>query len=402
MSEYINNSSKRLAALREMIRDLHAGADPEAVKARFRREFSSVSAVEIAEMEQQLIAEGMPAEEIKALCDVHVSIFQGAIAEVGGQTVPPGHPVHTFQYENFAVQELLTLIEQALSRLPDEQALAQLRTFAEQLGEINKIYLRKENLLFPFLEKHGVSGPSKVMWASHDDIRALLKAFQEAVRQGEEAPIREAFAPLAQAIRQMIIKEEQVLYPAALKMLSEAEWAAIYQQSDEIGYCLVRPLAVWQPSVPPVEAPAPAPAYGQAPTGEFRLDVGLLTPEQVNLLLNHLPVELTFVDESDTVRFYSQGRGERLFPRTPAIIGRKVQNCHPPASVHVVNRLIQEMREGKRDVASFWIPMGEKFVHIRYFAVRDAEGNYRGVLEVTQDIAPLRALEGERRLLAED
>ncbi|MBC7317132.1 MAG: DUF438 domain-containing protein, partial [Chloroflexi bacterium] len=211
---------------------------------------------------------------------------------------------------------------------------------------------------------------------------------------------QKAWPPLAQAIRQMILKEEQVLYPASLKVLSEAEWAAIYQQSDEIGYCLVRPLAEWKPNVPPAEAPAPAPAYGQAPVEEIRLDVGALTLEQINLLINHLPVEITFVDEHDTVRFYSQGRGERLFPRTPAIIGRKVQNCHPPASVHIVNRLIQEMREGKRDVATFWIQMGEKFVHIRYFAVRDAQGQYRGVLEVTQDIAPLRALEGERRLLA--
>lgn len=402
MSEYINNSAKRLAALRQMIRDLHAGVDPEEVKARFRREFSSVSAVEIAQMEQQLIAEGMPAEEIKALCDVHVSIFQGAIAEVGGQTVPPGHPVHTFKYENLAVQELLTLIEQTLARLPDAQALAQLRAFAEQLGEINKIYLRKENLLFPFLERHGVTGPAKVMWALHDDIRAMLKTFQNAVREGDTASAQKAFLPLAEAIRQMFIKEEQVLYPTALRMLSEAEWAAIYQQSDEIGYCLVRPVAAWQPSVPPAEAPGHTAAYGGTPTGELRLDVGVLTPEQVNLLLNHLPVEITFVDEYDTVRFYSQGRGERIFPRTPAIIGRKVQNCHPPASVHVVNRLLQEMREGQRDVASFWIQTGERFVHIRYFAVRDAEGKYRGVLEMAQDIAPLRALEGERRLLAED
>lgn len=402
MSEYINNSAKRLAALRQMIRDLHAGADPEEIKARFRAEFSSVSAVEIAQMEQQLIAEGLPAEEVKALCDVHLSIFQGAIAEVGDQTVPPGHPVHTFKYENFALQELLALIEQVLSRLPDAQALAQLRSLAEQLGEVNKIYLRKENLLFPFLERHGVGGPSKVMWGLHDDIRAMLKAFQGAVREGDIASIQKAWPPLAQAIRQMILKEEQVLYPASLKVLSEAEWAAIYQQSDEIGYCLVRPLAEWKPSVPPAEAPALASAYGQAPAEEIRLDVGALTPEQVNLLVNHLPVEITFVDEHDTVRFYSQGRGERLFPRTPAIIGRKVQNCHPPASVHIVNRLIQEMREGKRDVATFWIQTGEKFVHIRYFAVRDAQGQYRGVMEVAQDIAPLRALEGERRLLAED
>jgi len=132
-----------------------------------------------------------------------------------------------------------------------------------------------------------------------------------------------------------------------------------------------------------------------------RLDTGILGPEQIRLLFNHLPVDITFVDETDTVRFYSESILGRIFGRTPTVIGRKVQNCHPPASVHVVSRLLDEFRAGKRDVAAFWITLGGKFIHIQYLAVRDAQGSYRGVVEVVQDITPLRALAGEHRLLDE-
>jgi hypothetical protein len=401
MSELIDNSNKRLAVLRQMILDLHNGVAADQVKARFREQFSRVSAVEIAEMEQQLIADGLPAEEIRALCDVHVSIFQGAIETRDGTPIPPGHPVHTFQYENLAVQGLLTLLEQTMAQLPDPRALTRARIHADQLAEVGKIYTRKENLLFPFLEKHGVTGPASVMWGIQDDIRDQIKALRRALAAGDLALAQQAFPPLAQAIRQMFVKEEQVLYPTALKMLSEAEWAAIYQQSDAIGYCLVRPVSEWRPSLPAEQIPTYAHGYALPPDGQLTLDTGTLSPEQVNLMLTHLPIDITLVDENDTVLYYTEGK-ERIFTRTPAIIGRNVRNCHPPASVHVVTRLLDEFRQGKRDSASFWIQMGGKFVHIRYYALRDAEGRYRGTIEVTQDIMPLRALEGERRLLSEE
>lgn len=401
MSEYINNSVKRLAALRDLIRDLHAGADPAQVKARFQQQFSQVSAVEIAQMEQQLIAEGLPADEIKALCDVHVAVFQDALQTEDGASVPPGHPVHTFRYENWALGELLALLEEAVGQLPAPEALPRARTFAEQLGEINKLYLRKENLLFPFLERHGVTGPASVMWGIHDEIRAQLKALRTALAAGDSAGAQALLPPVAQAIRQMFYKEEHILYPTALKMLTEGEWAAIYQQSDEIGYALVRPTAEWRPDVAPEGLPTAALKAAVA-SGLIPLDTGALTAEQINLILTHLPFDITYVDEYDTVRYFSAGKWDRIFTRTPSIIGRKVQNCHPPASLHLVSRVVQELRDGVRDMAPFWIQMGEKFVYIVFIALRDAEGRYRGAIEITQNIAPLRALSGERRLLDEN
>ena len=402
MSEYINNNTKRRKeVLKGLIRDLHAGGDLAEIRARFRQLVGDVSAVEISQMEQELIAEGLPVEEVKKLCDVHVSVFQDSLEGQAAPEMTPGHPVHTFKYENFAAGEVLDLLAEAIKALPGEEPLARARAFFEQLAEVNKIYLRKENLLFPFLEKHGVSGPSKVMWATHDDIRARLKGLRQALQEGQPERIREAFGPLAEAIKQMFYKEEHILYPTALKVLTEAEWVAIRDQSEEIGYCLIRPGDQWQPTVTQAAELPKAKAYAVPPSeGQVALDTGALTPEQLNLLLKNLPVDVTFVDEEDTVRYFSQ-TPERIFARTPAVIGRKVQNCHPPKSMDIVNRLLDDFKAGRRDVAEFWIQMAGKFIHIRYFALRDAAGKYRGTIEVTQDISPLRKLEGEHRLLNE-
>ena len=401
MSKYIDNSRKRKEALKKLILDLHAGGDLEEIKARFSELITDVSAIEIAKMEQELIDEGLPVQEVKALCDVHVAVFQESLSGQASPEMTPGHPVHTFKYENFAAGEVLKLLKETVGGLPDEGAWERARTFAEQLTEVNKIYLRKENLLFPFLEKHGVSGPSAVMWGIHDDVRAQMKTLRQALQEEQVGRVRETLEPLATAIEQMFYKEEHILYPTALKVLNDAEWLAIRDQSEEIGYCLVRPGDQWEPEVSErIEIPKST-SYRTPSDERLDLDTGSLTAEQINLLLAHLPVDVTFVDENGVVRYFSQGRQERVFTRTAAIIGRKVQNCHPPGSVHIVNRLLDDFRSGARDVAEFWIQMAGKFVHIRYFALRDAEGKYRGVIEVTQDIAPLRGLEGERRLLDE-
>ncbi len=393
------DAARRKEELKSLIRSLHAGEAPAEVRERFGRLIGEVSAEEIARMEQELIDEGLPAEEVTRLCDVHVSIFREALHE-DGQSLPPGHPVHTFKYESFSLTQLLELMRDAVSHLPDAEALRRARAFMDQVAEVDKIYLRKEQLLFPFLEAHGVSGPSSVMWATHDQIRAQITDLRAALAAGDGPHAQELFAAVDAAMRSMFYKEEHILYPTSLKVLSEAEWLAIARQSDAIGYCLIRPGDDWHPEVEPARMPG-ATATAQSPAGELELDTGLLTAEQIRLLFCHLPVDITFVDENDIVRFYSESILGRIFSRTPAAIGRKVQNCHPPASVHVVNRLLGEFRAGRRNVAEFWITLGGRMVHIRYLAVRDAQNAYRGVVEVVQDLTPLRALTGEHRLLDE-
>ena len=406
MSEYINNRTKRQEILKKLIRQLHEGKTVEEVKAEFAALLHDVGAAEIAEIEQALIAEGLPETEIKRLCDVHVAVFRESLDTQVRPEMTPGHPVHTFRAENVAAAHVLDAFQKALDELkttPDQAQLQQARERLRELREYEKHYLRKENILFPLLEQHGFSGPSAVMWAIHDDIRAGWKALDELLAAGPgddpaafNARLDELFPPLNTAIREMFYKEENILFPTALEKLSEDEWRAIRAQELEIGYCYVEPGDQWPSTIAAeVAAPTPSPAEGL-----LHLDTGALTAQEVNLLLKHLPVDVTYVDRDDTVRYFSQTK-ERIFARAPAIIGRKVQKCHPPASVHRVQRILDDFRAGRRDVAEFWIQMGGKFIHIRYFAVRDEKGEYQGTLEVSQDVTHIRTLEGERRLLDE-
>jgi hypothetical protein len=210
------------------------------------------------------------------------------------------------------------------------------------------------------------------------------------------------FQSMAQNIREMIYKEEKILFPEALDRLSEEEWAEIREQEEEIGYFNVKPENSLQPEdrqtnqktgTHEEEKPMTT-----TPTGLISLDTGALTREQINLMLTHLPVDVTFVDEHDQVRYFSQGK-ERIFDRSPAIIGRAVTKCHPPQSVHRVEIILDEFRSGKRNVAEFWIQAGDQFIHIRYFALRNEQGEYKGCIEVSQNATHIRALEGEKRLL---
>ncbi|MBN1579567.1 MAG: DUF438 domain-containing protein [Anaerolineae bacterium] len=416
MSEYINNNSKRQQVLKQLIRQLHEGATVDEVKAEFAALLTDVGASEIAEMEQALIQEGIPETEVKRLCDVHVAVFRESLDAQPQPESIPGHPVHSFRAENTAVQDALSTLESALEALktaPGMDVLRRAQDALQVLRQFDKHYLRKENMLFPYLEQHGFSGPSSVMWAIHDDIRAAWKALDELLntRPGDPAgfvrQIDEIWAPLATAIREMVYKEENILFPTSLEKLSDEEWAAIRAQEHEIGYVYVEPGNQWPPDdlaqrARAIERPQYThPGQGTAPgaaQGLIPLDVGALTAQQINLLLTHLPVDVTFVDENDAVRFFSQAR-ERIFPRSPAIIGRKVQQCHPPASVHRVQQILDDFHSGTRDKAEFWIQMQGQFIHIRYFAMRDRDGTYRGTLEVSQEVTGIRALEGEKRLL---
>jgi hypothetical protein len=264
--------------------------------------------------------------------------------------------------------------------------------------DVDKHYRRKENLLFPFLEKYGISGPPKVMWGKHDEIRDLLKSsilkLRETSGASEIAAIcRKTVAPALEAVVGMTMKEEQILLPMCMDTLTEEDWYEIYQQTGEIGYCLYDPQEKWEPEGLEEKQ------ISLKETQGVRLPSGSFTPEELEAMLNVLPVDITFVDRNDKVKYFSQGN-ERIFDRNRAILGRDVRMCHPPASVHIVDQIIEDFKTGRQDCAPFWIQMGDQFVHIAYYAMRDADGNYLGTVEMSQNIAPLRALEGEKRILS--
>jgi hypothetical protein len=352
-------------------------------------------------MEQELISEGLPEEEVRKLCDVHVQVFEDSLAAQPAPLTVPGHPLHTLAEENRAMEKITAQVQDLLSRLRSGPApgdwpahRGRLSSLAASLAEIEKHYLKKENQLFPRLEARGVSGPSKVMWAVHDDIRAHLKDFRRAVELGDPELAARTGQWVLQEMRDMVTKEEKILFPMCLEMLDEADWVRVKKGEEEIGYAWIAPAPAWSPA----SAATSAPETAGTGAGTIPLDTGALTSEQIDLMLKHLPMDISFVDENDTVVYYS-GTPERIFPRSPGVIGRKVQNCHPSKSVDIVERILKAFRSGERDAAEFWIDLRGRFVHIRYFALRDRTGTYRGTLEVTQDATGIRHLQGERRLL---
>ena len=395
---------ERQEILREIIKGVHEGEDMEVLKQMFRQLIKDVDPSEISKMEQTLIDEGMPETEVKRLCDVHVEIFKESLEKQEIPEAPPGHPVHTFMQENRAAEKIMDEIEKMLERLgdpPDETAFKDVQTGIqrqlENLAKIDAHYQRKENQLFPMLEAHDIAGPSQVMWGIHDDIRALLKKASHQLSSGEPPTIVKTLKELIPTTREMIYKEEHILFPMSLEQLTQKEWKKVRRGEEEIGYAWVKPEMGWPPEKVSEESDK-APIDMVSGPKKIFLSEGGLTQEQVNLMLTHLPLDVTFVDENDRVAYYSASE-HRIFPRSPAIIGRHVQKCHPSKSVHVVEKILQEFKNGNRDTAEFWLQLEGKFIHIRYFAVRDSEGNYKGTMEVSQELSEIKKLEGEKRLL---
>lgn len=408
MTELINNRQYRINLLKQIVLELHQGKSVEEVKEKFREAVKDISHEEVAAMEQALIEEGLPVEEIQKMCDVHASIFKESLDKKPEPEMIPGHPIHTFFQENRALEDLMTkeirprleALKSAASREDQEKVVLELLEKYNLLTDIDKHYSRKENLVFPYLEKYGITAPPKVMWGVDDEIRDGIKDVIKTLKNYNEGTRKDIINKIEQnleQIQEMIYKEEKILFPMAANNLTEDEWYAIYQESDEIGFCLVAPDAKWEPQNINVTEKADVVADPHT-RGSIKFETGILTPKQIELIFNHLPFDITFVDKDDIVKYFSAGP-ERIFTRTKAVIGRSVQNCHPPASVHIVEKLVQDFKDGKKDVEEFWINMGGKMIYIRYFAVRDENGEFIGTLEVTQDITKIKELEGEKRLV---
>jgi DUF438 domain-containing protein len=411
MSEVINNREQRVARLEEIIRHLHQGLPPDQVRAQLAAIVGQVDTSEVAAMEQQLMAEGMSVDEVRSMCDLHAEVLKDALAPVQVRPrIVPGHPVDTFQLENRAISETVSALRADLARLAalpepvDPTPVVQAcRAHLNALFDVEKHYQRKELLLFPFLEAHGITGPSKVMWAKDDEARALLGDLSAALEAGRvttgdgRRTARETGEQALAAVQGMVFKEEHILLPLALDTLTREEWGRVWSESPRLGWCLVEPREGYAP--PATTMPADTVEVPEHRAMVF--PTGHLTFEQLRGLFTTLPVDLTFVDADDRVAFYSEGP-ERVFARSKAVVGRKVQHCHPPRSVSIVDRILDDFRAGRQRVAEFWIEFHGRFVHIRYFAVHAPHGEYLGCLEVTQDVTRIRALEGERRLLEYD
>ena len=407
MSELINNSLARKEKLKGLILRLHEGESEEQIRKELEDSLRLIPYGEVVEVEQELIAEGLPEEEILKLCDAHSAVLKGFVDLSTIKAIPDGHPIDVFRKENLELQKVTAKTAETLEKIendPDDglQALLfELQGHFNGLLDVDKHYLRKEYLVFPYLENQGITGPPQVMWGKHDQIRELIHGSLEIIKTPDisreellasaEIVIRPALA----GINEMIPKEEEILFPMALEKLTDADWHEISKQSLEIGYCLYDPPVEWAPR----GAAETSLNDTQQDGGQIRLHSGSFSAEELLSILNTLPLDMTFVDKDDKVKYFSQG-AERIFQRNRAILNRDVRNCHPPASAHIVDKIIEDFKSGKESRAPFWINMGEKMIHIEYFALRNDEGEYLGTLEVSHDVSRYRALEGEQRILS--
>ena len=406
MSELINNSRNRVDKLKELILTLHKDKSSSDVKKELTELMGSVPYGEVVQAEEELIADGLEREEVLKFCDIHTEALKGNIDTSMAKAFPEGHPVDTFIKENRALQSEIDNIQHEYYKINSKNSedgyneiLIAIHQHFNNLMDVEKHYVRKENLVFPYLEKNNITGPPMVMWGKHDEIRGFLKSSIELLRTTPKVKKEELegywelmFQPALNGISDMFYKEEQILFPMCMDVLTELDWYEIYNQSNEIGYCLFSPEVEWKPNVT-IEGSA-------EPKGDdkIKLSTGSFTVEELESMLNSIPQDLTFVDKDDKVRYFSHGK-ERVFDRNKAILGREVQYCHPPSSVHIVNQIVSDFKEGRQDEAVFWINMGGKLIHIAYYAVRNKENQYLGTVEVTQDITKINKIEGERRLL---
>lgn len=421
----------------EILSLLHQGGSFEEAKRLFNEEFDGVDVTEITAAEKALIQSGLNPSEIQRLCNIHAAVFKGSINEIhhsNEEYGQPGHPVHTLKLENQVLQSLLTdEIDHLLAKIQkgDWRQKARLQDALKDLGQIDTHYGRKETLIFSYMEKYGITAPPKVMWGVDDDIREAIKDINQYLSSDKAAynPLSEKWQALKTEIEEMIFKEEEIMIPMTLDVFSLADWQQIAADSFDIGFAFIPNPLPWKPSAASLAKekdaePARQAAIKQAqettagiaaglgfeefvveetdsPLDEHQminLPTGNLQFNQLLAIFQTLPVDLTFVDSEERVRFYSEGK-HRVFPRTNSVLGREVVNCHPPKSMHMVQQILDDFRAGTRETADFWIDLGPKKIYIRYFALKDEAGMYLGCLEVTQDITEIQKIEGQSRLL---
>ena len=407
MSEHIDNSKIRKAKLKELILKLHQGESEETVKQELLFSLSKIPYGEVVEVEQELIFEGLPEEEVLKLCDAHSAVLEGRVDLSSYKSIPEGHPVDVLIHENDALKQVIEKVNILLNKLETSsedklsEVLLLLKGYYNQLIDVDKHYKRKEYLIFPYLEKLGVTGPPKVMWGKHDEIRELLNGSLEILNMSEIskeemlASAEMVLKPAVKSIYEMTVKEEEILFPMAMDALSSGDWYEIQKQSVEIGFCLYDPPVDWKPDGVKAESINEVQKEG----GSIQMPSGNFTVEELLAILNTVPVDMTFVDKNDKVKYFTQGK-ERIFQRNRAILNRDVRHCHPPASAHIVDKILNDFKSGKQSRAPFWINIKGKFVHIEYFALRNEAGEYLGTLEVSQDLTGYRSLEGEQRILS--
>ena len=418
MKKYLNIDNDRIQKMLEIkLKVFNKEITPAEARKLVNETFERVSAEEFAYGEQHLFNAGITDEIMAEGMDDILEVFKDVLV-VDNLNLPKGHPLQTYADEAIAIEQLLREMEQKLSAKFIKNEWLDLYT---KLSQINVHFSRKQHQLFSALERKGFDRPSRIMWTFDDRVRDAIKDAFELLKEDKDTEFLNAQLQVIHLVRDILEKEREVLYPTSLKLLTDAEFAEMRKGDDEIGYCLIDNPPVYLSShsenqslkvdknntnsllsdLQGVLAKHGLTTQSSSKDEVLNVSNGKLTLDQINLIYKHMQVDLSYVDEKDIVKFYTDSK-HRIFPRSPGVIGREVQNCHPRESLSMVEAIIEAFRKGEQDQADFWIDKGDKFIYIIFNAVRDDEGNFKGVLEMMEDVTHIRSLKGSRRLLSWD
>ena len=420
------SQEEKVRALKEMLKAIHSGASPNELKSRFREILASVSPLEILLVEQELVREGVPVNEILKLCDLHVELYREYLASRELLGVPRGHPLDLLLRENEWIlkqAEALGVYARALSGSSSVEELKQYtRSIHLILGELRKIrlhYRKVQMLIFPYLERRGIIAVPRVLWGREDQIIVKLRQVSsdlekqaDAVDRVKAMEIASRLLELSNEIADLVFRENKILYPATLALLSEGEWAAIAEIADEMGYIVEAGEREWKPTAKPVypyeldakvtreqlEKLPPefktviekngiqAETYHIRREGDIELETGFLTPAEIEGIFRSLPLELTYADASDHVRFFSESEISGGFVRTKTVLGRRIPFCHPPRLENYVMINVEAVKKGQFKYREFWTRMGDRIIRVLVAPVKSREGRLLGVLEIVEDL----------------
>ena len=404
MSELINNSKDKLQHLKDYATGMLDGENGADLYRKYEKILSKVTPNDVITVVDELVKTGEEMDDIKRTTNKILNIFYKTIKGFGQYKPEKGSFIYYLMEENRVMEKKMEDFKANIKKVfavkdPKAELLAkrdEIKANLLELTEYEKHWIKKENILFPYIEKYFPDYRCVgVMWSMHDDARESIKILLENIEK--EEPLINVFnmniGKLYYSVLPVIFREEYILYPVAARAIKKTDWDEMLVQSAEEGFAFIEPPESLPKTVKQKEA-----QKSQADSNLVNLETGKLSPAEIIRIFNHLPVDITFVDENDEVKYFSTPK-DRIFGRSKAIIGRKVQNCHPHESVHIVNEIVDSFKSGKKDAESFWISFKDKFLLIQYFAVRDEQGNYKGVIEVSQDVSEIRKLKGEKRLL---
>ncbi len=408
--------------VKQILKEITMGADPEDLKQKYREILRDISPFEIALIEQQLIREGVKPDDILKVCDIHVDMFREYLATQELEGVPEGHPLDLLMRENIEIMKTAEALSLYASAIKNAQNIAEKKRYLgiifDILGNlkdmIRKHYRKNQMLLFPYLEKRGIDAVPRVLWGREDqvivEIRKILGEKPETIEGIDK--LAENLAKISMDIADIAFRENKILYPTAWILLSEGEWAAIHELAEEFGY-IVSSEKKWVPHSKPVypymitgEIPADKleklppeikKAAGEITPDKYRvvrdddidLETGFLRREEIISIFKHLPLEMTYADNNDRVRFFTTSKLAMGFPRSKTIIGRKIGYCHPPRLEKYVMKNVELLKKQGLTYREFWTKMGGRIIRVLIVGVRNDKGKYMGTLEIVEDLTDI-------------